>query len=208
MGSVCVPVTSHTPCTLSWYAGRVQRQAQGPQQEHQSPPSSSEPATVLLLLWFVHSTSLLPLSQDFFLLSSSFLPSSFSSFLFPTPLLLPVSSFVPSLSSFPFFPLSSPSLPACRVVCVLHEHGLEGGEAPQEDGRGLSLPSPWHKGTWLNRSWGCPQLGWALVCGVDVNPFGMDWKIEGKVECWSVLLTAGTLHRCCGAFWGEILMPH
>lgn len=85
---------------------------------------------------------------------------------------------------------------------------MEGGDAPREDGRGLSLPRHWHRGAWLNLSWVCPQPGWALLCGVDVNPSGMGWKIEGKVECCSVLLTAGTLHWCPGAFWGEMSMPH
>lgn len=86
--------------------------------------------------------------------------------------------------------------------------GWREGTPPQEDGRGLSLPRHWHRGAWLNLSWVCPQPGWALLCGVDVNPSGMGWKIEGKVECCSVLLTAGTLHWCRGAFWGEMSMPH
>ena len=111
-----LPPSLHPP---SWYAGRVQRQAQGPQQEHQSPPSSSEPATVLLLLRFVHSTSHLPCPPSFPIHPSPsipVLPPSFSSFL-PFPFFSPLSfPLIPSSSSSLLPPLSLHA--ECSVCCM------------------------------------------------------------------------------------------
>lgn len=141
--------------SLSWYTGRVQRQAQGTQQEHQSPPSSSEPATVLLR--FVHSTSLLlcPPSFAIHLSPSASLLTSFLLIL-PFPLISP--------SSFPFITFSL-SLHAECSVCCMHVGWREPQETlsmqaqfplSQDDAQGPPLTS--------SSDHGAPGPGYRLPC--------------------------------------------
>lgn len=143
---------------LSWHAGRVQRQAQGTQQEHQSPPSSSEPSTVLLLR-FVHSTSLLSCPSTFPIHISPSLPSilpSHPSFIFPSS----PSSLLPSHPSF----LPYPCMLSALCVAWMWDGGRLGTPSPcrldplsqQGDAQGPTSTS--------SGDGGAPDPGYRLSC--------------------------------------------